>query len=347
MKVRIFIVVLLCFVSLEAILRLTGVVSTYSENNFNHYVNLFTQHHSKFFETVSEKNSLYDKSQIEFSHQYWLDSLGFLGISGKNNCKPTKTVLFLGDSFVFGVGAEKEGNMVSQLQEMFDSICFYNAGIPGSDPFYQEHLFQNTFKKNQFKNVVLALNASDLMDYVFRGGTERFSKDKNASPQEPWFHPLYQYSHLVRAFVHGVLRRDYSLLSQKELIARKEKAVKAYFQLLAKLNTEIKEKFNGNVLVITHPYPTNFQPKKSSLEKEVFNYSYLEDLCEQLNENGVLCADLYSDFAEVLTEENYLAYSWPIDGHFNAKGYKLYADILWNSPKFKEFLKVVKNKKER
>jgi lysophospholipase L1-like esterase len=321
---------------LELGIRFTGKLETYSEKNFDYYLNHYESPSSLLNQSLGLPNSIFSAPQQEFNHNYTLDSFGLLGFVNRNICSFQNTVCFFGDSFVFGVGASKSENMVSRLQELDGVNCYYNAGIPGSDPFYQERLYKNKFRGNGYNNVILALNASDLMDYVFRGGTERF--DSNKTTEEPWFHFFYQYSHIVRAFLHGVLRRDYSLLSQKELIQRKGEAVKAYLRLLKELKTEIKDNHNGNFLVVTHPYPTNFQHKKSSLEKEVFNYSYLEDLCLQLNENGIPCADLFSEFNEVLTEENYLDYSWPIDGHFNAKGYKLYADILANSTKFKEFL---------
>jgi lysophospholipase L1-like esterase len=39
------------------------------------------------------------------------------------------------------------------------------------------------------------------------------------------------------------------------------------------------------------------------------------------------CSNLYPLFAKTLTASNYTDYSWPLDGHFNAKGYSLFAKL--------------------
>lgn len=334
-KQKYIFITILTIIAVELTIRFTGKLETYSEKNFDYYLNHYDNPTTLLNQSLGLPNSIFSAPQQEFNHNYTLDSIGLLGFVNKNICSFENTVCFFGDSFVFGVGASKSENMVSRLQELDGVNCYYNAGIPGSDPFFEDKLIRDQFFNSDFHNCIIAINPSDLMDYVFRGGEERF--DLKKSTHEPWFHFFYEHSHIVRAFVHGVLRRDYSLLSQHELVKRKQHAVDAYVQLLTDLHEDIN-KNEGNLFVVIHPYPTNFQGNQTSVKKEVFNYAYLEDLCLRLIGHGILCEDLYSEFEKVLTEENYLDYSWPIDGHFNAKGYKLYADILANSTKFKEFL---------
>ena len=118
--------------------------------------------------------------------------------------------LFLGDSFTEGVGGYCGKDMPSQFEDLTskDTIAI-NAGIVGSDPFFQTRWYRDTFKSFPHHEVVFVLNDSDLVEFVTRGGNERFRGESVQYKKGPWFEVVYQYSHTVRAIVHGLLGQNH------------------------------------------------------------------------------------------------------------------------------------------
>ena len=142
MKNKLFFV-LISLLLVEIIIRLSGLMYTYSEKNYGKYDSVFSlQDNDKYLRISKPYLNTYFSNHSEFEFVYNIDSIGFLGFNSCNNFNEDSTIVILGDSFVFGVGASATENMVSQLQKYDSTKCFYNAGIPGSDPFYQVRLIK-------------------------------------------------------------------------------------------------------------------------------------------------------------------------------------------------------------
>lgn len=313
---------------LEIILRFVPSLKTYTEQNFGYYINPYSSKNFNSLYTFDTAQLIRSKSK-EYYYQYQINNQGFKLISSPN-C-PTKTKIVLGDSFTFGIGADQDSDAINRLNALQDdsSIFYLNAGIPGSDPFFEYKLMNDIFIKQGYKDFIFILNASDLYDYIFRGGLERFDNlNKLEFNNAPWYEPIYHYSYTFRAFLHGIVKADYSLLSKKQVIAKKEEAIKAYIKLFQKIQTELKAK-NGSLQIFIHPYPATFQ-KENRRIAEVLNSSYFDELVNQLKAEGIIIYNLEKDFQEVLNQENYLDYSWEIDGHFNNNGYKILSEIINN-----------------
>lgn len=123
--------------------------------------------------------------------------------------------------------------------------------------------------------------------------------------------------------MHGILKYDFSLLPPSSASVLKKESVIAYNELFKQLN----EKYN--IIVMIQPYPRQFD-KNSEILSEVLNYGYLENLHGLLQQSGIPTINLNEGLSEQINEMNYLNYSWKLDGHFNAKGYCLLADIIAN-----------------
>jgi hypothetical protein len=250
-----------------------------------------------------------------------------------SNCNSDSTFIFLGDSFVFGVGAPQDSNVAVLLQGLFNEAGLnydvYNAGFAGMDPFMIQKSIDSIFFKQSFFKYIFAINISDLDDYIFRGGEERYNEAGrvcyNSAPRYEFFH---RNSFIVRAFIHGFLRMDYTLLSPDKVENKKLEAVEKYTDLLIQLNEQIK-RVNGDLIVVFHPYPTMYSSDKLSVAWSESNYKYLNEIHQNIQAEGLLSYNFETFFAQKLNNQNFLEYSWKLDGHFNSKGYELYANILF------------------
>lgn len=305
---------------LEVGLRFSGRLQTYSEKNFGAYQSLYNSKDINHL-FVWHKNDTIMPKQTEFEYAYQTNSYGLLATKNMDTCKPNRTFVFLGDSFVFGVGSPQDSSLPVLLSEKIKQNII-NAGIPGSDPFFQQKLLEDIFSPKGFNSYIFMVNFSDIYDYVIRGGEERFLENNMVMYRKaPWFEPVYQYSYIFRAAVHILLKADYSLLSQGTLKKLKEESVIEYVSLFENMAK------NKNILVVLQPYARQYT-SNDKMMSEVLNYKYLDQLDGALKIKGIKTLNLNSQLKSIITEKNYLEYSWNLDGHFNSNGYQLLSQII-------------------
>jgi len=258
----------------------------------------------------------------EFSYEYQIDSLGFRNTSSKKK-DSSALLLFLGDSFTEGVGTAND----STWPQLFAKALYkhgyachaYNAGMHGSDPFFEDYILRHKLYSLRPAAVIQCINYSDLLEYIWRGGSERFQADGSVVFRRgPWWEPVYHYSHLFRLIIHGLFRYDFTLLSKTNFRLALQDAIKANAACIAGTSAWCKEKHIAYSLII-HPYPLSFARMLQGHDdiKQVAHYIPKE----------TECVDLFSAFQLQLNKSNYKCYSWPVDGHFNAKGYQLFAQL--------------------
>jgi len=237
----------------------------------------------------------------------------------------TKAIV-LGDSFVQGLGAPADSTWPHLLEAMLDSADagryrIYNCGASGSDPFFEYTLLRDKLLRLHPDVVIMSINYSDINDYITRSGMERFkSNGTTVFAAGPWFEPLYKHCHLVRLFLHFVLRYDFSLLSPA---AHEDKVTEGLYKLAACTDTTraLCERGHVRFLVVIHPY---IDPYDRYLKKQ----DQLPRLEAMLNEKNIAVVNLFDDFGRIISERNYATYSWRKDMHYTSKGYELFARLL-------------------
>lgn len=328
---KFLLIVFLFIVCIEGLLRVDGRLKTHTEKLSGNYVNPYSVQNYKPVYTFHHNQKL-PVGNNEYSYEYETNSIGLIHNEISQNAAENE-IVFLGDSFTFGMGAPSDSSFVNLLQIKTDSLipnCQFqmlNAGMPGSDPFFQYKLMHEIYLPKGIKNFVFVMNVSDLYDYIFRGGLERFTSDNSLKEKKaPWFEPAYKFSFIIRALVHGVLKMDYSLLTPTELNHQKIIAVGNYVQLFEKIAKEINA-LNGQLFIVLHPYPAYYD-KSNQLKNQVMDYTFIDLLYYELYYRGINAYNLEPDFKQVLNSENYLNYCWKEDGHFNSAGYFLFTHIL-------------------
>jgi hypothetical protein len=194
-------------------------------------------------------------------------------------------IIGLGDSFTEGDGADADSTWLKFIERSLkkDSIkkelTFFNAGVCGSDPFFEYILLREKLLKYKPDLVILSINSSDISDIIIRGGFERFQPDgtlKFKSP--PWWEPIYASLHISRLLFDNLLRYNELLIKEGELInnASKEKILEAIYSF----NNLACEK-NFKLLVIFNPMKNEIDVNQSDFDdviKKIRNTTDIEVL---------------------------------------------------------------------
>jgi hypothetical protein len=234
----------------------------------------------------------------------------------------------LGDSYTEGVGAEQDESWPRQLETLLNAAAdrrfeVWNAGVAGSDPFFEFMLLKERLLAYQPDRVVIAVNSSDFNDYIFRGGMERFRPDgATVFRPAPRFEAFYHYSHLVRALAHCLAGFSQTLVSRTALPGWRAAAARDIAGCLAAAQACCAA--NGaSLLVVLHPMTDECARSEP--------IATLQDLAARLRAARIPCIDVTADLRARVNSANLREYAWPLDEHFNARGYRLLAEALLTS----------------
>ena len=247
-------------------------------------------------------------------------------------------IIGLGDSFTEGRGAPSDSSWVklleNRLQQVFadKKITTINAGISGSDPFFEYDLLQERLLKYEPDLVILALNMSDVEDVIVRGGTERFQDDGtiryNDGPKWEW---LYATSYIFRHIIHDVFGYDRLLLKPAERNIRQEQSIEKIFSCIKKF-AQFGRLKKFELLVVFHPMLHEVLVKNFKYDK------LIKKVRSETNINVLNLLDYYI-LEGKMSPETVLEYYWEKDQHHNSKGYELFAKGVYDSILSKRLIK--------
>lgn len=327
-KKTIFLIILFGFTILlaEWAVRWSKVYQTYSEKNFGKYESYYGKTMPTWLH-VHSPYTLISVPQAEFLYPVKSNALGLINpdIASPKDSLKTR-IIILGDSFTQGIGAPYDSTMPRLLENLLhqDGLTnteIINAGIVGSDVFFERLLLQNIAPSINPDKVLMVLNYSDLSDYIFRGGSSRFLADGTVQFRKaPNIEKYYRKSHLLRAFLHFVMKYDFTLLDfPTQELQYQEAALEIAKEIAITQQWCVQNKIS--FLCVIHPYPFGWV-------KHVPEYHVMENIKVALQKNQVPFIDLYADFEPNLNTKNYLHYAWEKDGHFNSNGYLLFSQLL-------------------
>ncbi|HWB63437.1 MAG TPA: SGNH/GDSL hydrolase family protein [Chitinophagales bacterium] len=307
----------------EFALRLSGRCLTYLEKTQHRYVNPYNQRLDSWY-YVYPPNSKAEHNEAEFHTAETTNAMGLVGREIPV-VKPdsAKWIFFIGDSFTEGHGADSSHSMPVYFQQLIDSAGMkaevFNAGIAGSDPFFEYVLLKDKLIQHHPDEVIVSINESDFYDYIIRGGMERFKKDGTVQYRKsPPMEPLFHYSHLFRAFMFAF--GSPVMLWKPQFDKQKKEALQQITECLYNMNSLCRE-HGVKLIVLLHPVPDVFTKTggKDNIS-EIENY---------INRDSITFINTYQQFKPYLNRNNYLQYAWKLNNHFNAKGYKIYAEIIF------------------
>lgn len=309
----------------ELTMRKLGRYATYTEKFGGEYSSLYNPGEVTWLHVYTPFTVRTDYSH-EFSYHFTANNEGLLDyLFDTAKSTNTKRILFLGDSFVQGIGAPYDSSCPKLLEEILskkftsNKIEVFNCGVGGSDPVFVEKLLEQQLWKYKPDQVIMAINGTDINDVVIRGGSERFNVDSTVSyTTAPWFEPAYKHSFLFRSILHDVMNYSWMLLSEKQYAAKHKKSVEDIKFSMLRIRNACSHR--------SVPLLFIWQPLRDEYEKNCYNaisapdwgdFIYL-DILPCVKRTGLGTDDLF----------------WADDKHFNSTGYWCYANCVADAVSF-------------
>lgn len=327
-------IVIVCVVVLaEIALRIMGTYKVYSEKTRNEYVIGYGETRDSWYYTHTP-NKIDTPLNSDFTYERAINSLGLREkeVVAKDTSK--KRILVLGDSFAEGVGApydstwprimEKLLNQVGQPNEVID------AGVAGSDVFYEYVLYRDKLKELKPDVIIVSINASDYTDYIYRGGIERFLPDSTViNRPAPWFEPLFHYSHFFRGGWNKINGYNVNgmFVSIDDYADIFKEANQKFMALLKNFDTLAKQ--NGAKLcVVIHNTPVEII---YPIDVNLASIAYLSNLNTELNGRGIQSIDVSPTIIAHYKNAKPESYSYLNDMHYTPAGYYYLAQQITDS----------------
>ena len=328
-KNAIAIVIMLAFIMgiLELGLRLSKKYQTYSEKNGEKF-------HSDYGNELPDWFKRYSADQTwkwpndEFDIEHRTNSLGYReGEPTWDTAINKIRLLTLGDSFTEGVGTDYDSTWPRYLERMLLETYpeaqpeVLNFGIAGSDPFYEYMAWKHHGKILEPTHVILAFNSTDLSDYILRGGMDRFLPDSTTQYRSPPLNlNLYEKSHLYRWITHNIRGCNYDLIPRSQIPQFDALMLEELNEQMTEFSREAQDA-GTKLLLVLHPLPV-----------EICDTAGTDDLrigAMVRNEKNYPNVEIVHRFKALRKTYGCYEIAWPIDGHYNSKGYQLFTEQLW------------------
>ena len=283
-----------------------------SKNFIKKYKSVYDQGDlSYMYEGVRNTSYCFNAKEFEYCRSF--NEWGIPDVQIIDTAK--SNIIFLGDSFTEGVGAAQDATVVAHFNLLTNQKynCI-NAGIGGSDLFFQWKLYQYNLPSLQPKAIVFILNSTEIGDVSIRGGDERFEAEGVIVKHPPFWEPIFASSYIVRQ-ICKIMTIDWTLETASKREATHSKAISQINDKLIEIGKYGKE--NGiQIFYVLHPLKEEcisgafISPKLTSVLNAIPDHQILNtlDSFSQLNN----CELLY----------------WKIDKHFNSLGYLTFAEII-------------------
>lgn len=275
---------------------------------------------------VHIKNGQIRYPQVEFRHYRETNSIGLAEREFSVNKAPREyRIIALGDSFTEGTGTSYDSSWVRVVERNLRTefpdwvVAAMNAGIAGSDVFFEYILLREQLLPYDPDLVIVAVNSSDVQDIMVRGGMERFRPDGTTrfamtSPKWEW---LYAISFTFRHVVHDLLRYDRLFMKPEQASMASASAVNLITTALdAFASLATTEGFD--LLIVIHPH-----------QWEVRGGQYVGGFADVISHvedmPDIRSVDLMDFYLtnEIITEANVAEFYWPMDTHHNGAGYQM------------------------
>lgn len=320
---------ILTLIAVEAILRLSGITLTSLEKRHGKYIFI---NHGSFQDslhiwTPNSEHQIGDIDNFLYSRQ-----TNSQGLSDKEWTvdKPDSIyrIIALGDSFTEGDGAPADSTWPALLQSQLNleqpRVEIMNAGVCGSDPFFEIMLLKKSLLDYSPDHIIITISMQDLLqDIAIRGDWNRFDPTSKKLPE--LYEVVYAYSHMARLIYNRILGYSWVLIRetdpqlQEKLILN---SIPSICEKLAEIQSQHTELQIDMVL-----YPHQYQVETG----------YVEDLKNSIANNctkyGIRLSDIRPCYLEHTEGQrgDYEKYWWKSDGHHNSNGYLMMAQCIGES----------------
>lgn len=324
--------IVLCSVVLliEVYYRLTKQHETYLESIGAGYYSGYNAILPSWYR-IRAANDSFVPANVDFEYPFVTNSWGIRERPIEPKPDTVLRILITGDSYTEGMGAPYDSTWPRLLEKKLNAhgykVEVINAGFAGSDLFYDYVSYRDSFAKLQPDLVIASLNSSDYTDYLLRGGLDRFHADGTTHYRKaPWYELLFRFSRLFRAVLY-----KYNNFPFQGIFATEQQIEQEYINANIALDTTIalykaKAAQNGaGFISIIHIIPSEIKNGEAHLNQ--YGLAKLDSLANTLSNADVnsinICMPMAAAYGDKLPVYYHL-----IDGHYNARGYNIMAQII-------------------
>lgn len=309
----------------ETVLRFSNVYKDVSERELMFF---YKSQHVKlsngWYQVWNKDHFLGDG--VRFNHFRKINSEGLSDVE----CPIVKTnnevrILGIGDSFTEGHGADADSTWLKFLERKMKSdtchlpnLKFINAGVCGSDPFFEYVLLRDKLIKYKPDIAIFQFCENDISDVILRGGMDRFRKNGRVKYLKG---PTVTEFFFASSFVLRILNPSFLMRFQGHNLTEIQYAFKEFshfFKLLNELAVANK------IQVYLCFLPTNFNQNSND---ELFVF---QPLMQKYPDLIPISFHSYLKKNKWLYEKRFRKTGyWENNGHYNAKGYEILADAIF------------------
>jgi GDSL-like Lipase/Acylhydrolase len=270
------------------------------------------------YNTVQYKKKLAKKLKSKDLYQYTFLQNVFKQAALRNDIKKElinkKTILFIGDSVLFGSGINRIDIFTNLLQKKLKNHEIVNIGLPGANIYQIHSLFNYSLKKSKPNIVIYIFNKNDLSPSALCWNKGSYTYR--------YFYYLFGYSQKKGLYLKPKISINiYSLLSKSSLYK---------YLILYVFPYTIKDKGYTNEI-----FMPSFKKLLNDINSECKKENIPFIICEPLNNkhvkksdssfNNILKQNCLSFFSLKLSENKFLADEW----HLNKKGHEIISKNLY------------------
>lgn len=314
-------------------MRLLGWYTTVSEKNGMGYASGFKVVSTGWY----NQWPVNDKFVLPGNEYHYIYNTNHFGIREKEFplSKPDSVIRILvtGDSFVEGMGAPYDSTWPRLLEGILRAkgkqVEVMIGASAGDDIFTSYMAYLHRYREYKPDVVIAATNSSDITDYYFRGGLERFNADgKMHYRPRPFWDYAYQYLHFVRA-VMALKQYPFSGIPMQEA------EYKNYLGGLQPVFLATIQKYRDTVQAegakfvwLSHAGGSEIL-YDNSLNQNTRNLFY--NLTQELQRENTPCIFIYDAQLAHFKNTPMLQYTYNYDRHFNSTGYAYMALLASDS----------------
>ena len=238
----------------------------------------------------------------------------------------TKRIMAIGDSFTEGDGAPFDSTypvfLKQNLLKLGDSIYMMNAGVCGSDPFYNYIHLKEKLLLYKPDIIIQTLSSSDIEnDFMTRGGLERFNGPSVSYRTPPIAEPLYAISYVSRIFYHAAGYNE--LFLKPDAIDKMRPEIDSSFTALFNEYSNLCRQKGIKLVVV-------LRPDINEIVDNAYSYDLTTILTGLKADKDITVIDLLGRYKNYIQATNTRPgnYYWQLDKHHNAKGYQMLATVL-------------------
>jgi len=312
-----------CLFILEIFSQQFGIKESYTEKRNGQRQLDVNYVPGEFYPWLPDSTHSLKNNEFEFVRK--TNSLGLSDVEWKLT-KDKFRILALGDSFTEGDGSPADSTWVALIKQIAenDSVSseWMNAGICGSDPYYEYQLLKDRLLVYQPDLVIIAIQDQDfLQDILLKGGSERWERADKTNVS--LFEMIYAYSRISRLITEN-------MLGYNELLVRSDKA--SIEKIKNKYIPEVIGLFSD--LSSKHHFPVIFVyfPSRYGIVNGVHQFGLGKYFVDSANPGtGLLAYDLLSCYQDYIRQsgKDFNSFWWSQDGHHNGKGYEMMAHCIY------------------